>query len=218
MSTVLTAHVLTECIQEALTINMSSNNGIFYGKFFTQVNETTIGQPESATKTDIFGAIHIDTVARERDGALIAEDRKWYRNDTFGINTNCTGEMTETLPIKYLNNTVLPEKNKFELEYSEKHLYFLDVRVHLRGGPWYLVPEIHSKPTDSHVYLNPLSSHPPQGAKNNPYSVVLRIRRNCSYRMEQDQFFVNSLIRYKAYLLHSGYDANSRWWINNLSK
>ena len=29
---------------------------------------------------------------------------------------------------------------------------FLDVRVHLRGG--YLIPEIHSKPTDSHEYLN----------------------------------------------------------------
>ena len=72
---------------------------------------------------------------------------------------------------KYLNKTVLPAKIKFEPEYSEKHLDFLDVRVRLRGG--YLIPEIHSKSTDSHEYLNPLSSHPPQVAKNNPYSVAL---------------------------------------------
>ena len=86
-----------------------------------------------------------------------------------------------------------------------KHLDFLEVRVHLRGG--YLIPEIHSKSTDSHEYLNRLLSHPPQVAKNNPYSVALRIRRNCSDRMEQDQFFVDNLIKYKAYLVHSGYDS-----------
>ena len=106
---------------------------------------------------------------------------------------------------KYLNKTVLPGKIKFEPEYNEKYLDFLDVRVHLRGG--YLIPEIHSKPTDLHEYLNPVSSDPPQVAKNNPYSIALRIRRNCSDRMEQDQFFVDNLIKYKAYLLHSGYDS-----------
>ena len=129
---------------------------------------------------------------------------KRYRDDTFDINTNCTGEMIENFT-RYLNKAVFPGKIKFEPEYSEKHLDFLDVRVHLRGG--YLIPEIHSKPTDSHEYLNPLSAHPPQVAKNNPYSVALRTRRNCSDRIEQDQFFVDNLIKYKAYLLHSGYDS-----------
>ena len=133
---------LIECIQEALAITMSSNNDTFNSKFFTQVNGATIGGPESASTTDIFGAIHIDTLAREGDGALIPEDWKRYRDDTFDIDTNCTGEMTENF-IKYLNNTVLPGKIKFEPEYSEKHLDFLDVRVYLRGG--YLIPELHSK-------------------------------------------------------------------------
>ena len=195
---------LIEYIQEALAITMSSNNGTFNGKFFTQINGATIGGPESASTTDIFGAIHIDTIAREGDGSLIPQDWKRYRDDTFDINTNCTREMIENFT-RYLNKTVLPGKVKFEPEYSEKYLDFLDVRVHLRGG--YLIPEIHSKPTDSHEYLNPLSSHPPQVAKNNPYSVALRVRRNCSDRIEQDQFFVDNLIKYKAYLLHSGYDS-----------
>ena len=76
---------LTECIKEALAIIMSSNNGTFNGKFFTQVNGATIGGPESASTTDIFGAIHIDTVSREGDGSLIPQDWKRYRDDTFDI-------------------------------------------------------------------------------------------------------------------------------------
>ena len=86
-----------ECIQEALAITMSSNNGTFNGKFFTQINGATIEGPESAS-TDIFGAVHIDTVAREGDGSLIPQDWKPYRDDTFDINTNCTGEMIGNLP------------------------------------------------------------------------------------------------------------------------
>ena len=177
---------LIECIQEVLAITMSSNSGTFNGKFFTQVNGATIEGPESASTTDIFGAIHTGTVAREGDGSLLLQDWKRYRDETFDINTNCTGEIIENFT-KYLNKTVLPGKIKFEPEYSEKHLDFLDVRVHLRGG--YLIAGIHSKPTD-------LSSHPPQVAKNNLYSVALRIMRNCSDRMEQDRFFVDNLIKY----------------------
>ena len=53
---------------------------------------------------------------------------------------------------RYLNQAVLPGKIKFEPEYSEKHLDFLDVRAHLRGG--YQMPKILSKPTDSHCKEN----------------------------------------------------------------
>ena len=182
---------------------MSSNSGTFNGKFFTHINGATIGGPESARTTDIFGAIHIETVVREGDGSLILQDWKWYRDDTFDIDTNCTGEMIENFT-KYLNNIVLPGKIKFEPGYNEKRLDFLVVRIHLRGG--YLIPEIHSKLTDSQIRMttSTLYHHiDPQVAKNNPCSVALRIRRNCLNRMEQDQFFVDNLIKYKAYLLHS---------------
>ena len=61
---------------ECCRMCMSSNNGTFNGKFFTQVNGATIGGPESASTMDIFGAIHIDTVAR----------RGWAINST-GLET-----------------------------------------------------------------------------------------------------------------------------------
>ena len=43
-------------ILEALQITMPCNNGIFLGKHFTQIQGATIGRPESASVTDIFGA------------------------------------------------------------------------------------------------------------------------------------------------------------------
>ena len=74
-------------------------------------------------------------------------------------------------------------------------------------GMGFQIPEIYSKPTDSHEYLNPKSSHPPNVVKNIPYSVALRVRRNCSGRIEGDTLFKKSMINYKTYLLNSGYEA-----------
>ena len=89
------------------------------------------------------------------------------------------------------------------METSRQELVFLDTKVHLKNG--YLIPEIYSKPTDFHEYLNPKSCHPPQVTRNNPYSVALRVRRNCSDRDSDDKMFIDNMVKYKAYLLESGY-------------
>ena len=47
-----------ECILESLEITMSSNNGKFLDRNFTQISGATIGGPESASVTDILGAIY----------------------------------------------------------------------------------------------------------------------------------------------------------------
>ena len=64
---------------------------------------------------------------------------------------------------EYMNAKVLKDKIKFTLKHSETELVFLNTKVHLKNG--FLVPEIYSKPTDSHEYLNPKSSHPPNVVK-----------------------------------------------------
>ena len=69
----------------------------------------------------------------------------------------------------------------------------------------YGVPPWDSKPTDAHEYLNPKSCHPPQFTRNNPYSVALRVRRNCSDRDPDDKMFIDNMVKYEAYLLESGY-------------
>ena len=80
---------------------------------------------------------------------------------------------------------------------------FLDTKVHFKDG--FLISEIYSRQTDSHKYLNPRSCHPPQVTRNNPYSVALTVRRNCLDRVPGDKMFIDNLVKYKAYLLDSGY-------------
>ena len=104
----------------------------------------------------------------------------------------------------HLNETILKDKIKFEPVIKETGLEFLDLKVHLKNG--YLIPEINSNETDSHEYLNPNSIHPLSVTKSNPYSVALKVRWNCSDRKVDDKLFVNNLIQYKAYLMHSGYE------------
>ena len=128
---------------------------------------------------------------------LISGDWKRYRDDTWDIEENVNVKDL----VQFMTAKVLKDKIKVTLEYSEAELVFLDTKVHLKNG--FLIPEIYSKPTDSHEYLNPKSSHPPNVVKNIPYSVALRVRRNCSDRIEDDTLFKKNMINYEAYLLNS---------------
>ena len=132
-----------ECILEALKITMTSNNGEFLKRHFTQINRATIGGQASASITDIFGAV-LDPVAR-KGGPLIPGDWKWYRDYTWDIEEN-VNEKDLLQFTEYMNAKVLKEKIKFTLEHSETELVFLDTKVHLKHG--FLIPEIYSKPTD----------------------------------------------------------------------
>ena len=193
-----------ESILEALQITMSCNNATFLGSHFTQVNGATIGGPESACVTDIFGAEFIDQIAM-RGGPIEPENWKRYRDDTLDIKANCTLKELEEFT-NYLNENVLPGKILFVMENSREKLSFLDVNIGLTEG--YLITEIYSKAIDSHEYLNPKSCHPPSVANNNPLRVALRVRRNCSDRIENDKIFKRNLVEYKAHLMHSGYKSN----------
>ena len=57
-----------------------------------------------------------------------------------------------------------------------------------------------------HQYLHPSSCHSPHIAKNLPTSIINRIRRNCSDKVDNDEIFKETMIEYKAYMLKSGYD------------
>ena len=158
------------CILEALRITMSTNTG-------TQINRATIGGPEPASVTDIFGAVYIDPKAIQAG----VKNWKRYRDDTLDIEENWDSQKVKEFT-KYLNESVLKDKIKFEEESSGHELVFMDTKVHLTDG--YLVPEIYSRPTDAHEYLSPDSAHPPMVTNGNPYAVALRVWRNCSDRFE----------------------------------
>ena len=92
---------------------------------------------------------------------------------------------------EYMNSKALKDKIKFALEHSETDLVFLDTKVHFKNG--FLIPVIYSKSTDSHEYLKPKSSHPPNVAKKHSTFSGLRVRRNCSDRIEGDTLFKKSV-------------------------
>ena len=143
-------------------------------------------------------------MARQGDENLQPSDWRRYRDDTWDIEEDCEDESAKWF-MDHLNENILRDKIKFELVSKRTGLEFLDVKMHLNNG--YLVPEIYSKETTaSHEYLNPNSVHPPLVVRNNPYSVALRVQRNCWDRVAGDKLFVINLILYKAYLMHSGYD------------
>ena len=104
---------------------------------------------------------------------------------------------------QYLNQNVLQARIIFKLKHGEREIAFLHTTVRLING--YLVTEIYSKPTDAHQYLHASMSHPKHTIKSFPCSVGLGIRRNCSDRVQGDQYFTDNLVEYKRHLLKCGY-------------
>ena len=122
-----------ECILEALSITMSSYNGQFQEKLFTQIEGATIGSSESASVTNIFGAVYIDEVVRQGDGSLQPSDWCRYRDDTWYIEEICDDHMVKNFT-NYLDETILKDKIKFEPVTKETWLETLDVKIHLKNG------------------------------------------------------------------------------------
>ena len=70
--------------EKALLIAMTSNTCTFMGRRFTQINEATTGGPDSASVSDIYEAVFIDSKIELN---IINEDerQKRYRDDSFLI-------------------------------------------------------------------------------------------------------------------------------------
>ena len=107
----------------------------------------------------VFGAVYIDEVARQGDGSLKPNGWCRCRDDTWDTEEVCDDHMVKNFT-DHFSETILKDKIKFETVTKETVLEFLDGKVHLKNG--YLIPEIYSKETDSHEYLNPNSTHPCQ--------------------------------------------------------
>ena len=74
---------------------------------------------------------------------------------------------------------------KFTAEYSKETINFLDVNVRLVEGE--LMTDLFVKPTDTHQFLDPSSSHPYHCKKGIPYSQTLKLNRICSDKESFDK-------------------------------
>ena len=70
---------------------MSSNNCQFQDEYYTQINGGTIEGPESASTTDIFGAIFLDEPALKEGPFELLEFIKYW-DDCFDVELNKTKE------------------------------------------------------------------------------------------------------------------------------
>ena len=142
----------TDCIVEAVTICLTSNNSQFNDAHFVQKHGTAMGHQNACSYADLAMGV-IDEKAKTQGPVT---PRYWwrYRDDIVDIWTHGLAKLHE---FNNFINSLYPTI-KFELVYSTTKLNVLDVSIHLKDG--YLITDVYSKPTDSHLYLPRSSSHP----------------------------------------------------------
>ena len=95
---------------------------------------------------------------------------------------------------------------KFTAEYSKETINFLDVNIRLVGGVGELMMDLFVKPTDTHQFLDPSSSHPYHCKKRILYSQALRLNRICS----DNQIFDKRCNDLEGWLMERGYNGKMR--------
>ena len=96
-----------------------------------QTISLSIGGPESASITDIFGEVYIDQVAKNwgEGRAIVPTDWKRQRDDTFNIEEDVEDQKFSSFT-DYLNSNIL--ENRIKMENSRQDLVFLDTKVNLK--------------------------------------------------------------------------------------
>ena len=164
--------ISTDTPVELAEIVLKNNIFQFDEKTFKQVRGTAIGTKFAPPYAILF-------MADLEEKILSTSEKKpmiWLRyiDDIFFI-----WEHGEESLEKFLNklNSFHPII-KFTAEYSKQTINFLDVNIRLVGGE--LMTDLFVKPTDTHQFLDPSSSHPYHCKKGIPYSQALRLNRICS--------------------------------------
>ena len=186
----------TNCILEAVKICLECNHSVFKDNFFLQIHGTAMGPKNACSYADLA----MGELDRKAKFCGPIKPALWwrYQDDIFDPWQQGLPALEEFT--QYINS--LYPTIKFELVFSESRLNVLDVTLYLVDG--FIKTDVYSKPTDSHLYLPPSSSHPKHVFKAIPFGVALRLRRNCS----QDEFFTRKCVEYKNYLVNQGYPAN----------
>nr|XP_022316718.1 uncharacterized protein LOC111120285 [Crassostrea virginica] len=187
----------TESLTKLLEHVLKCNNFMFNGEHYLQINGTAMGTKMAPSYANIFmGRL-------ERNLLLKAPFRplSWLRfiDDIEMKWVECRDRLEEF--ISFANS--FHQSIKFTVEISDSENIFLDTTSTLIGGK--IEFNLHTKPTDSHLYLMPTSCHPPHTFKGVPKGLATRIRRICSssalYQKESDLL--------KSHLCKRGYKANT---------
>ncbi|XP_055997948.1 uncharacterized protein LOC130047308 [Ostrea edulis] len=180
----------TESLIKLLEHVLRMNNFMFNGKHYLQISGTAMGTKMAPSYANIF----MGRLERNLLNQLPSRPLGWLRfiDD---IEMKWTGSR-ESLDgfISFTNS--FHHSIKFTVEISCSKNTFLDTTSTLNNSELEL--SLHTKPTDSHLYLMPSSCHPPNTFKGVPKGLATRVRRICSSTtafQEQSQLLKTRLCR-----------------------
>ena len=157
---------------------------------YQQLHGTAMGQTHAPDYADIFMSVIdqkiLEVAALHGEGVFPIRLMKRFLDDLFFIYTgsleNLHGFLTD------INN--IHENIKFTMSHTKppgalgcecaesRSIPFLDTSLEIKEGR--IVSDLYRKPSDRNKYLLPSSAHPSHVTKSTPYSLALRIVRNCS--------------------------------------
>ena len=103
------------------------------------------------------------------------------------------GRESLVLFLDYINTLDPSQKIKFTMEVAKlgNYLEFLELKSKWENGK--ITVDVHSKPTNSFMYVLPTTSYPRKSINNNPHVIALQLRRIC----DSDEKFKHRSEEYK---------------------
>ena len=104
--------------------------------------------------------------------------------------------------VLFIDYTFDPTENiKFTMEVAESgnYLGFLDLKLKWESGK--ITVDVHSKPTNSFMYVLPTTCYPRKSINNIPHGIALRLRRIC----DSDEKFKHRSEEYMNYFIAIDY-------------
>ena len=174
LETRVTQRPPTDQLIRLLELILKVNNFQFNGENYLQIEGTAMGTPVAPTYANMFMGNLEKRILSHANSIIFQRSWKRYIDDIFFL---WSGSPRSLLKLQDTMNAMHPTI-KFTFDSSNETTHFLDVTLTLNNGK--ITTDLYTKPTDTHAYLLPSSSHPKHTFRSIAYSQALRVRRICS--------------------------------------
>jgi hypothetical protein len=178
-------------------VNHILNNNVFQfdGQLFRQVQGTAMGTPMAPAIANIFMGWLEDRLLNTSPIPIDPQFWRRFIDDIVMLWLHGEDKLKEFLA--WLNTQ--HHSIKFTSNYGRTNIPYLDVSISIVDGK--LTTDVHTKPTDAHMYLPFHSCHPRHCLRGIPYGQCIRLRRICS----EDDVFQHRTQELKERLVKRGY-------------
>jgi len=184
----------TEDVIVMMDTVLENNTFSFNDGHFIQTEGTAIGSRLGMNYASTYMGAWEEKLFRQSEKQPLAYFR--FVDDVWGLWTHGI----EALKTFHAQGNEINPRIKLELRYSSEKLEFLDTMTSIQNG--HIQTDLHTKPTDKHLYLHMDSSHPESTKKAIPYGLGVRAKRICSEEVD----YRRHRQAVKAQLVNRGYD------------